>query len=1228
MNDEGEAASGSTHHSPLTTVSPLRLILCSLCYYRRTNMAVVLGVAAATAVLTGALLVGDSMRGSLRDLTLRRLGPIDEVLRSDRFFREQLAGELSDGLAARPSTAERFSVVPAILLDASVENVYGGPAGTQANGVQVIGASGPFWGTMALWHPQDAGEPRIVLNQPLADRLGVYQGADVILRLPGQGSIAGDSALGRKRDTVRGVRMTVGAVVPIETWLGRFALRPNQQVPLNCYVPLEALQGYLKQPGRVNAILVAGHHGRPEPPPDDHETLVQSFHPSPVDYGIQVEPVQRGDFSYLNVTTQRLLFEPAVEAAIGRALRGERLQPVLAYLANTIDREGRDRPATSQDDRGRIVPYSIVAALDFAEREPLGPFRTPEGRAIPPLDDRDGPQIVLNAWAAKSLGIRADAPEKTDVYLTFFEPESAQGQGRQRTQRFRLAAVADLAGPAKDRAFTPIVPGLTDKRSINAWDVPFSPFFRGLIRRDDETYYRQHGLTPKAFVSLAAGRRLWGSRFGQTTSFRVAPSPTATVEKLTARIGRELDPAGSGFVFQSVKSQGLAASQGTTPFSLLFLGFSMFIIAAAVMLVALLFRLGIDARAEQLGILLAVGLGRRRVTWIVAAEGLLVAALGSLLGTLAGFGYAALMLAGLRTLWLAAIVTPFLQLHWTWTSLAVGLASGLAVAMTTIVWAVWRAGKTPCLQLLAGQIAGPDRGTAPVRRGSPDPAETPDRRSPRVCETFRGRRGSVGDRPQPGAKGTCPLLRCRSGRLAAALVAVAVLVGLFAVRLSEMAQAGAFFGSGTLVLAAALAVVGGRLRAGATGPAVAAGRGNLLRLALRNAARNPGRSTLSVGLVAAVSFLIVAISAFRLDPTAQTPTLASGNGGFALVAESVEPIYEDLNTPEGRRAIGGLSDAELKRLDDARIKVWPLRVKPGDDASCLNLYQPRQPRILGLPQALIERGGFAWSGTLAETEAERLNPWLLLDKDPGADADGTLRVPVVLEANTAQYSLHRGLGDTLDVHDDQGRTLRLRIVGLLANSILQGDLLMSETAMLKRFPGVSGYRFFLIETQPEQVAAVQGLLERALGDYGFAAQTSAQRLAGFLAVQNTYLSTFQSLGGLGLLLGTFGLAAVQLRGVLERRRELALLRAAGFRRRTLAWLVALENGLVLAAGLGCGVIAALVAVLPHLLGGRAQVPWASLAGTLALVLAVGLAAGLSAVRAALRAPLLESLRGE
>ena len=169
---------------------------------------------------------------------------------------------------------------------------------------------------------------------------------------------------------------------------------------------------------------------------------------------------------------------------------------------------------------------------------------------------------------------------------------------------------------------------------------------------------------------------------------------------------------------------------------------------------------------------------------------------------------------------------------------------------------------------------------------------------------------------------------------------------------------------------------------------------------------------------------------------------------------------------------------------------------------------------------------------------------------------------------------------------------------------------------------------FLIRAPAGKAAAVETFLEDKLGDEGFDAADSRSRLGELLAVQNTYISTFQSLGAIGLLLGTFGLAAVQLRSIFERRKELALLRAAGFRRLRLGAMVLLENLLLLLGGLATGTIAAIVTVLPHMLTSGAQVPLADLAIMLGVVLVVGVATGLAAVRATLKAPLVAALRGE
>ena len=1188
-------------------MSYLRLILASLLHHGRTHLAVACGVAAGTAVLTGALLVGDSMRGSLRHLTLDRLGRIDEALVADHFFREDLA-------------QEKAEAAPAVLLRASLEKT--GEKVLQVNQVNVVGCDARFWqlGTGGPERPPASGE--VVINEPVAQQLDAAVGDTVVLRLPKPGAIPAESPLGQKRDTVRSVRLRVSEILAAEG-LGRFALRPSQRLPRNAYVSLAQLQRELDEPGRVNAIVAPSQK-------KEEEASGSTWHPRLADYGIHLARTRLG---YVNITTERMLWDPAAEKAVRESLAGRDIQPALTYLANTI--------ACGE----RSIPYSTITAIDFRSMPPLGPMVSPDGKPLPPLADD---QIALNSWAADDLHAR---PGDT-IRVSYFEPESTHGQVRQRTADFRLAAIVALAGAADDPALTPSVRGITDQLSMSNWDPPF-PFDARRVRPKDEKYWRDHRTAPKAMVSLATGRRLWGSRFGQTTSLRVAVAAGTTAEDIERTLS--IDPAVMGFVFQPVKQQGLAASAGTTPFGVLFLGFSSFVIAAAVMLVLLLFRLGIDRRAAEAGILLAVGFRARQVAWLLAGEGLLVAALGSLLGTAAGIGYAALMLAGLRTWWLAAVSTPFLQLYISPWSLVIGFASGLVLAFAAIATSARRFARIAPRRLLAGDVGG---GMVKVR--PPLPLGATNLRSVPGGEGSRRRmQKALGRTPGEPAltlghhvsgrsqRARGPYIGRRTRDVLLLALAIAPATILLAFPLDAEVQAGAFFGAGALSLGALLSLTYLHLRAGATGAAIAPGRGNLLRMALRNAARNPGRSGLSIGLAASACFLISAVSAFRLNPNQDVPSLQSGNGGFALVAESDQPLYHDLGAQEGRAQLG--FPPEEERLL-AQCAVFSLRAKPGDDASCLNLYQPQQPRLLGLPRNFLDRGGFAW--TDAPPKAE--NPWLLLTSPackemgtgtsqeasspphrqlgsepvPISSAEGSSAVPVVMDQNTANYSLHlwMGRGEQFSIRDSRDRPLRLEVAGLLGNSIFQGDLLVSEESLLRYDPTVSGYRFFLIEAPPEKVTEVRQALERNLGDYGFATETTADRLAGFLAVQNTYLSTFQSLGGLGLLLGTVGLAALQLRNVLERRGELALLRAAGFRRALLMRLVVLENVLLLVAGLVVGTLSALVAVLPQVAGHGASIPWGPLGAILGLVLVIGCIASLAAVRAVARAPLLAALR--
>ncbi|HND54134.1 MAG TPA: ABC transporter permease, partial [Pirellulaceae bacterium] len=661
-----------------------------------------------------------------------------------------------------------------------------------------------------------------------------------------------------------------------------------------------------------------------------------------------------------------------------------------------------------------------------------------------------------------------------------------------------------------------------------------------------------------------------------------------------------------GLEFIPVKQRSLAAARGTTPFDALFLSLSFFIIAAALILVLLLYRLGVEQRASEIGVLLATGWTTRRVARVLAAEGALVASIGGVVGVALGLGYAWLMLTGLRTWWLGAVAVPFLELHVSLTSLIVGAASGVLVSTGVIALSLRQLARVPIRPLLGGRFE--------------------------TVETMEAvKTAATGKTPHGGQQSPGWWSRVRS-KLSPTGIAIGCIVGAVIAlavgpSLSGEAQAGAFVGAGAMLLTAMLAYCW-RVVTTSTKPApkqVNQPKLGLARLAWRNASRNPGRTVMTIGLLASACFLIISMSAFRLAPT------SAGTGGFALLGESSQPLLADLNADDTRAEW----DAKTRRLLEG-TRIYGLRLKPGDDASCSNLYQATQPRVLGVPRDFVERfsasavGGFSWAGVAAKSEADRANPWRLLEV---ANAEGP--VPVVLDKNTALYSLHLygGVGQEFDIEYEGGVKVRFRVAGLLGGSVLQGSLLIAESEFKRLFPDISGHRAFLVATPADGAAAskIGETLEELFGDQGLDLTSTERLLSDYLAVQNTYLSTFQSLGALGLLLGTFGLAAAQLRSVLERRGELALMRATGFRRGRLAQLVLLEHSLLLSVGLGIGLAAALGAIGPLMAGGGMQGARASLgelATWVALIFVVGLAAGGGAVRATMRAPVIGALRGD
>ena len=450
--------------------------------------------------------------------------------------------------------------------------------------------------------------------------------------------------------------------------------------------------------------------------------------------------------------------------------------PTLVYLANTITTESVELGAfvaaldpaplsvDLRDDTPAFfrIPYSVVAAVPPEKPAPVAsPFHPAFTHAKLPDD-----AVVLANWNQSPLRLHGH----DRVIIQYFDPER-HGNLEQRSALFRLGN-APGAHPAPtpflpldihaDPDLTPTFPGITDKLDLRTWDPPF-PYDNRRVKPRDEEYWKRYRTTPKAYVSLAAGQELWTSRFGRLTSVRLAIPPDRSAKEarddFEHALLTRLSPEQGGLVFNPIRAEALKASNEGTDFGGLFLGFSFFLIAAALLLVGLLTRLSLDRRAAEAGLLFAVGYRRRTVRRLLLVEGTILAAIGALVGCVAAVGYAWLMLELLRFLWPGGLAQSFLRLHVTPMSFGIGYGAAVGVSVGTIFWAVRALGKASPTLLLQGEVrvrrAGRERPTGAAgfrlraRAGGRGRARLPLRRA--VCERPRDEGGPLFRRRLPAA---------------------------------------------------------------------------------------------------------------------------------------------------------------------------------------------------------------------------------------------------------------------------------------------------------------------------------------------------------------------------------------------------------------------------------------------------------------------------------------------
>ncbi len=1062
----------------------LQLIYRSLTFFWKSHLATAIGIAICAMVITGTLIVGDSIRSSLEKTTILRLGNTEYMFSGiDRYFRASLADSLS---------AELNTEVAPILQLNGFASAQGG--NYRLNNVQVMGIDEQFLSFI----PADTswripGKNEACISENTAQRLQLQVEDDILLRVEKASQIPKNAPFVSDTENQISIRLNVVKILNPEE-LGGFNLKTSQTAPYNIFVSLPHLNEQMELNEKANKMLI----GNTNTPIRNDIKQAISKHWTIADMALEIHPVM--DETILEVNSERIFMDSTIISAIEQV--APEANPILTYMVNAFRKGDRE------------TPYSFMAA---------GPF-LPEEKS----SDTD---VIINSWMADDL--KASVGDSLEISYFVIGPLR---QLREEIEWFIISDIVDIEGVYADRLLMPDLPGMSDAGNCRDWEAGV-PIDLDKIRDKDEDYWNIYRGTPKAFISYEAGKRLWQNRFGVSTAMRI-PANSITRETLEAKLAAKLLPESQGFALRSVREEGLTAARGGVDFGQLFMALSFFLLVAGIILMALLFNLHLEKRVVEIGTLKALGYQQKTIKNIILAEGLCIAVPGVILGGMLAVFYNKLIFYALNTVWYDIVRTSILEE----VILAKTLFLGMVISLVLVSISIW----FNVNKRLKSQSSNLQRNLLPESKIS-------------------------------------MMLWLKAGAWISFIAAAAMLI--FEITFGQTLNTGIFFTAGGLLLLASMLYFAVVIRSTSRISIMELSRKSLI---LKNLSRNPARSLRIVILFALGTFIIISTGLNKKDLHSGAGSHESGTGGFQFYMETTIPALRDLNNQE----------VQIEQGLEKTLSFVQMRRSNGDDASCLNLNRVVSPRILGIPSDQLS-GRFTFIKSTDDLDLS--SPWASLKKElPGGV------VPAVLDQTVIQWGLGKKVGDTLVYLNEAGGELKLKIIGGLANSIFQGNVLIDEALFLKHFPSSSGSHVFLVVGKAGQLAENKSDLERAFRNEGLEIETAADRLAMFNQVENTYLSIFLLLGGLAMILGTIGLGVSLARNIQDRSREIGILRAIGFRKSDILRILSAEHLILLLIGTLTGAATAFIATLPSILSEFVQASWQTAAIIVALIILNGI----------------------
>ena len=1094
----------------------LRYIFRSVVYYRRQHFALFLSMLVTAAVLTGSLVIGDSIRFSLKRMVDLRLGHTQYAINSgSRFITSATAGKLAKKL--------KRQVAPVLMIKGIAINAA---SGERANNANILGIDSSFLST-SLESFKLPAEGEAVIGKSLSVKLNLKPGDEIIARVENANLIPVNAPFAREPRPSEAIRLTVKSIANEEQMAG-FNLGNDQSAVMNIFVAGHYLEKKLEIGNLVNMYLVAG---------DKNELPTQALADSlksvwtVSDIGLSFSS-SSGDGN-IDLISNRIFIDTVVEKSIKRAsLPGKE---IISYLVNDIS------------SGNRHTPYSFASAV-------------PEEITGEAIGDNE---IIVNRWTAQDLSLRPG----DSVTLKYWSIGPLRDL-REESKSFIVARVSENTTKNINNSLMPRFQGMSDAGKCRDWDAGVPIDFKR-IRDKDEQYWNEYRGTPKVLLPFKTGLKLWKNPFGSITLIRFRANEVSE-NQISEAVLNNIRPSDIGINVINVRSEGKAAADNAVDFTELFMSLSFFVIVSGILLSSLIFSLHFSKRSVETSLLSGLGFSSKKLLMLRLSESSIVMLMGSAAGALTGILYNYLLIAGLNTIWNDIVRTRMLMLHVSIASIITGAVISLIVAVIPMIFITVKNLSTP----VARQI-----------------------------------RQTSGNMSKASSKQR--LFRI-TGYI---FIVLSVVIISFSVVKGIKNDPVTYLLAASLFLTGALSLVNYYLRSRTLFHT--SGADTLFLLSIKNLKRNPGRSLAVIALLATGTFVIILTSSYRKTFYGYELDRKSGTGGFKLWAETTTPVPIDLNSAEGHDRLTTTSPGEL-----ANVRFLQFSSLKGDDASCLNLNQAQHPRLLGVDANIFDSlQCFSFVKLLNNIPIQ--HPWKGLE-----EKYGDMTFPAYADENVIQYSLKKKTGDTLAYMTESGKKLKLVLAGAISNSIFQGNILISDKVMREYYPSSGGSVVMLVDAPGADQNKLSDMLTASLGDYGIVVTSTSERLATFNSVENTYLSVFMALSGFGFLIGTIGLGIVLLRNIYERRRELALMTALGYKGKQIFILVFSENFILLMTGLLIGIVAATTGIFPSLISPAFKVQWSLLALITSAIFLSGVAWIYFPLRSALSGELLPALRNE